>query len=231
MASKPSALGRGMKVTILHGTTVCLIFGLLSWGCSGATPDEASATGGIAAYVPGPFPDTRFGLAPGSGGNSGGRSSTFAGGTGGSGTPLATTGGTANSAVSNFWPASYDASGAPSPANGRHHAGADCLMSGCHSSTSSRNFLFGGTVYQSNGTTGAASVQVGVSVGGKVYTAYSASNGNFWVAAGATAVDLSQAGVKMRSALGEVEKHVTAVGAGCNSCHTGNQVLISPLGG
>lgn len=98
----------------------------------------------------------------------------------------------------------------------------NCLS--CHTSGGLK-FAFGGTVFQTGGATGAAHVQVGVRDGSGLRTAYSGTNGNFWVS-GAD-VDWANAEVRMRNADGEVIKDVAAA-AGCNMCHTGAAALIEP---
>jgi hypothetical protein len=88
-------------------------------------------------------------------------------------------------------------------------------------------FALGGTVFQTGGSTGAAHVQVGVRDGAGLRTAYSGTNGNFWVFDNGTDVDWANAEVRMRNADGEVIKDVTGA-SGCNSCHTGGAALIEP---
>jgi len=97
---------------------------------------------------------------------------------------------------------------------------------GCHA-TGPFTFDFGGTVYESDGTTPAANVQVGVRDANGLRTAYSASNGNFWVVDIGTPMDWGTAEVRVRNESGEVTKP-NAAAAGCNGCHTGSEALLEP---
>ena len=191
-------------------------------------------TGGTGGYLTGgtggmPTGGTGGDLTGGFGGDlTGGTGGFLTGGTGGDqtgGTGGDQTGGSGG-AQDDFWQDAYDPAGLPPPPNqsGRHDAGQACMP--CHQSM--RPFLFGGTVYQSGGFTGAANVQVGVLSGGVLYTAYSGTNGNFWVS-GTGSIDWANAQVRIRTANGEIIKPATADnGPDCNSCHTGGQTLIAP---
>lgn len=106
------------------------------------------------------------------------------------------------------------------------------MGAGCHVAGSrAPAFLYGGTVYQANGTTAAAGVQVGVSDGTRTYSTYSASNGNFWLPSSAGTLDWSKALVRLRNATGETIKPAgTSVGAGCNGngCHSAGSRITAP---
>ena len=165
----------------------------------------------------------------GSGGAAtGGSAGSATGGSAGS-----ATGGSAGSATGGsgggtpFWTDTYNPSGTPNPASGQHKAGQNCKS--CHTS-GSRNWVFAGTIYGSNGTTGQAHVQVGVKDKNGLYTAYSGANGNFWLAPGPT-IDWATAEARARDANGETVMAVgNGIAAGCNSCHstTSNGRLIAP---
>ena len=134
--------------------------------------------------------------------------------TGGAATGGAATGG------SSFWTTVvYSPSGAPSPADGHHNPSQNCAQ--CHVSGSASGapiWMFGGTVYQANATTPAPNVQVGISDGTSLYTAYSAANGNFWLAGSGT-INWAKAQVRVRNANGESTMVGATPSAGCNLCH------------
>ena len=90
-------------------------------------------------------------------------------------------------------------------------------------------FAFGGTIYEDDGTTGAANVEVGVLAGDQTYTAYTATNGNFWLEAATNSIDWTGAVVVVRNGNGESRMTSQASGA-CNLCHDGNvgDLLIEP---
>jgi hypothetical protein len=128
-------------------------------------------------------------------------------------------------ADADFWSGAYDPTALPNPANGDHNAGQACLY--CHGSMGNRTWAFGGTVYESDGTTPAANVEVGVRDGITFVSAYSATNGNVWLPAGGLAIDWENAEIRLRTANGE--KVMVDVGNGdCNTCHSGDSVLIAP---
>jgi hypothetical protein len=94
----------------------------------------------------------------------------------------------------------------------------------CHDSGgvagAQRQWLFGGTVFQSDGTTAAAHVEVAVTDGTNTYTTYSATNGNFWVPASQGTLNWTSARAIIRNANGETSMTDTPQ-AGCNNCHNG----------
>jgi cytochrome c553 len=105
------------------------------------------------------------------------------------------------------------------------------MGSACHASTqTSRAFAFGGTVYQTGGSTAAANVQIAITSGTTTVTTYSATNGNFWLPlASAPSINWTTATVHLRNAKGEVAKASgTSVAAGCNSCHGSTMRIIGP---
>ena len=162
-----------------------------------------------------------------------------------------------------LWPDAFAANCTPPSINdraqtdGHHHAGENCMTSGCHlnptlaahnAGTNCRGsgchdqgspdgsgapaFHFGGTVYQALTLTADPGVEVGVQTAEGFFSACSASNGNFWhVAPSRTAPPLtwSSATARMRNANGEASM-MTTVAAGCNAdlCHAGKQKLTSP---
>jgi len=74
---------------------------------------------------------------------------------------------------------------------------------------------------------GAAShVEIGVLSNGVLYSAYSATNGNFWVV-GSTDIDWATAEVRMRDSNGETSMQSQA-SSNCNSCHVSGAALIAP---
>lgn len=143
------------------------------------------------------------------------------------GTPAG--GGTAPSTTFQ-WPAAYDPAAAPAPADGHHNAGAGCMITACHATTIP--FVFGGTVYKADGTTGAANVQVGISDGTITLTAYSGANGNIWLPSSAAAsVNWASAVIALRNKNGERTKPASAGrGSGCNGngCHGAAMRVIEP---
>jgi hypothetical protein len=124
-----------------------------------------------------------------------------------------------------FWAAAYDPAGQPTPADGEHQAGNNCMV--CHTSgPGDPLFVLGGTVYQADGTSPAANVEVGVRDNSGFYSGYSATNGNFWVPVPGT-IDWASADVRMRNENGESMMISTATGA-CNQCHAGGLLLKEP---
>ncbi len=128
-------------------------------------------------------------------------------------------------ASADFWQDDYNPQGLPSPSSGEHRAGDDCM--GCHDSMGSRTWAFGGTVYESDGSTGAPNVQIGIWDGVNFWSTYSGNNGNFWVPANGPSIDWASAEVRMRNENGEVAMESEAA-AGCNGCHSDGLALIAP---
>ncbi len=90
-----------------------------------------------------------------------------------------------------------------------------------------RTWAFGGTVYTSGGSIGAANIQIGIWDGVNFWATYSASNGNFWIPANGQSIDWASAEIRMRNENGEVAMQGEGA-AGCNSCHSGGMALIAP---
>jgi hypothetical protein len=142
-----------------------------------------------------------------------------AGGVATTGGNRATGGASATGGVSFWTTVTYSSSGSPNPADGHHNPGQNCIQ--CHvsgSSTGATVWLFAGTVYKTDGTTPAPNVQVGVSDGAILYTAYSATNGNFWVPGPGT-VNWATAQVRIRNANGELIMAGATPASTCNTCH------------
>jgi hypothetical protein len=200
-------------------------------GGIGGTPTSGSTSGGFPSGgngAGGSSTGFAFGGAKATGGAGiGGAKATGGAATGGAATGGAATGGAATGGAatggaatggSSFWKTvTYNSTGLPNPSNGNHNAGMNCRQ--CHDgSTDAPVWLFGGTVYQANGTTPAPNVQVGVNDGTNLYTAYSATNGNFWVA-GSGNLNWATAQVRVRNAKGELSMSGATPAATCNLCH------------
>ena len=127
------------------------------------------------------------------------------------------------------WPGVFDPAGAPTPATGQHNPGSSCMLSSCHGTKVP--FVFGGTVYQADGTTAAQHVEVGVADAALTLTAYTASNGNIWLPSSAGAIDWANAVISVRSVTGEVVKPASSPrGSSCNGsgCHNTAMRLKEP---
>lgn len=195
----------------------------LPLGCGGDDSSSDSGTGGAAAV------GTGGGVGSGVGGTD-----TGAGGvTSGSGGSNSGVGGT----DATYWPEAYNPAGAPVDdvdadgvyyhANDVWRAPGNCML--CHASLNQPFMAFGGTVFQSDGVTPAAHVQVGVKDGANSYFVYSNAKGHYW-AAGANNVNWPGADIRMRNSTGEIPKtSVMERGADCDSCHVDAQLLtIAP---
>jgi hypothetical protein len=148
------------------------------------------------------------------------------GGTGGEAGVAGAAGTDGGAEAAAFWEESYDPAGLPDVQNGKHSPGMNCER--CHAS-GDETFLFGGTVYEADGTTAAPNVEVGVRDGTNFYSSYTATNGNFWVlATGGATIDWANADVRVRNQKGERQKEITATSGACNSCHTGAAALKEP---
>jgi hypothetical protein len=167
-----------------------------------------------------------------SGGTTGG--TTISGGTlsgGTTGTGGTRTGGTTSTGTSSgtgsWWPAAFNATTLPNPSNGNHNAGKACLS--CHvSGGQAPSWLFGGTTYDSAGTTGVAHLQIGIKDGTKFFSAYSATNGNIWLPTASNTVNWANAEIRLRSATGEKIMGKTATSGDCNSCHSSGNRILTP---
>jgi len=162
-----------------------------------------------------------------------------------------------------FWPDAFAVNCTPPSINGRqltdghHHAGENCMTSGCHldpelaahyegsncrgsgchangspDGSGAPAFLFGGTIYRAVSLLAAPSAEIAVRTVEGYYSACSAVNGNFWsLAPSRTSPPLtwSSAEARVRSADGE-SVMTTTLAAGCNAglCHADKQKLTSP---
>jgi len=203
-------------------------------GSSDASPAQniggSANEGGLPSYG---YGGTESGTAAtGTGGNTststsksiGGTSNTSTGGdtsTNGTGTggASATTGG---AAPFDWGTDTYDPSNASSVDHQNHNAGAPCFAN-CHT----HDFTLGGTVYQANDAA-ASGVELGIIVGGTLYTTYSGTRGNFFLTVPGT-VDWATAPIGMRSSNGSV-LHPTMGGlsGNCNSCHGSSNRIVTP---
>lgn len=96
----------------------------------------------------------------------------------------------------------------------------DCMT--CHNGTTASGFLFGGTIYTDTGATrGAAGIEVRVvDSTGNGYSAYSDSDGNFWIDNDTAASLPGTSGA--RDGSGNVQLMIgSTTSPGCNSCHNG----------
>jgi hypothetical protein len=151
------------------------------------------------------------------------------GGTKAAGGTKATGGATSTASTStaafNWGTNTYNPSGGSSISYQTHEVGTACLAS-CHS----HRFTTGGTIYQANGTTAAANVEIGVIVNGTLYTTYSGSGGNFYLTISGT-VDWSTAQVAIRTSTGTaVHPTTTGMSGNCGSanCHTSSNRIVVP---
>ena len=153
---------------------------------------------------------------------------------GGSGNSGAANGGTAStndaSADANVddagfdWgPASYDPTGGSSVTYQDHFNGDPCFQA-CHD----HSITIGGTAYLANGTDTASNVEIGVWIGGTLFTSYAGSNGNFFTNFFGT-VDWTKAAIAVRNANGTKKMPANPNASGdCNHCHDGTQRILIP---
>lgn len=215
------AAGEGGSITTTGGT------GGRTGGTGGRTGGTGGRTGGTGGGMTGG--EAGSGVGGTTGGSAGEATVTggSAGTPGGAGTP-----GTAGAAgtPAEFWADAYDPGGLPEPAEGgpspTHGVGEAC--GSCHDGSGGPPaFLFGGTVYEADGSTGAANVQVGVLVGTTLYTTYSAENGNFWVLGDPGDIDWPADDIRLRNENGGIANDNHG-GTSCNQCHTGGIALTEP---
>ncbi len=98
--------------------------------------------------------------------------------------------------------------------------GVNCLT--CHNGATATQFLFAGSIYTDiNATTGAADVEVRVvDANGTGLSAYSDTDGNFWIPNNTALATPGQAGA--RDGNGNLALMPASVQTGgCNSCHNG----------
>jgi hypothetical protein len=85
---------------------------------------------------------------------------------------------------------------------------------------------FGGSVYQSNGTTTVGNAQIGIRMGGTLVTTYSGSKGNFYSNASGT---WATAQIAIRTATGTAVMPTNASASGdCNTCHNASNRIVTP---
>jgi hypothetical protein len=219
-ASNVGATGKGGATTTSTGGSTATKTDTGAGGASAAAGGASASSGGKT---------TAGGASTSLGGK------TTAGGTSASGGTPATGGKTAAGGTSSgatfTWPGAYNPNGTAPVASGEHRPGTNCMTSSCHGpATGSRAFAFGGTLYQANGTTAAAHIQIAIVSGTKTYTTYSGTNGNFWLPlASASGIDWTAAAVHLRSAAGTSTKPSDAgVNASCNSCHGAGSRITAP---
>jgi hypothetical protein len=207
---------------IANGGTKAAAGGSMTIGTGGsrttATGGGKLATGGKTTTGAGGKTVTGTGGKTGAGGTgTGGKTAT--GGAGGK------TGTGGSGATSDFFPKAYNSACVGDARVGaNHYPNQDCLA--CH-----RGWPFAGTVFQSNGSTGAQNVEIGIKSGSNfLSTCTSRSGGIFLVRSGT--VSWSNAEVRIRNSKGEkssMHKDGDLSGS-CNAggtCH-GSTKLIEP---
>jgi hypothetical protein len=166
------------------------------------------------------------GGSPSAGGVSGTGGSPSTGGLSGTGGSPSTGGlsGAGGSSTSAFdWgTTAYNASGDSSVAYQGHYTGQSCVSATCHK----HKISFGGTVYQSNGTTTADSAQIGIRMGGTLTTTYGGKQGNFF--GNLTGDTWSSAQIAVRTASGtQVMPSNDSASGNCNGCHTTSNRIVT----
>jgi len=203
VSDKPIVLGLGALLLAIVPLAACN-----DDGDSGATTTTSTST------------------SSGSGGGGTGGTTSSGAGTGGATSSGGGTGGTTSSGGGTppYWEEDYVPDQLPDPSTGNHNAGLDCMT--CHNAGTHVR-LFAGTIYQSDGTTPAPSVEIGVRDGDTLRTTYSATNGNFWFTDDGGTINWSTALIQARNANGAVAMF-TPGGAGCNLCHTSSLPITEP---
>ena len=202
-----SGVGSGGTVAVVGGNpNIGGATMIAQGGSTAAGGTSATARGGATMGVGGTSATARGGASAKGG-------TTSSGGTTG-------TGGSSGGSSAGFWKAvTYSATGLPDVPSGNHNAGQNCLN--CHTGTTGApHWYFAGTVYKADGKTPAPNVQIGVNDGTNLYTAYSATNGNFYLRTAAT-INWASAQVHIRNSNGELTMSGAVPAAACNSCHTG----------
>ena len=231
--------------TLLVGLAAAFALGMTG-GCGsdddGGGGSGGSATGGVAGTATGGAAGTATGGAAGTatggaaGTATGGAAGTATGGAAGTATGGAAgtaTGGAAGAAGSAgagggkaFFPNPYDANCQSDKYKKNHNTDQNCMT--CHGPTGKeKEWLFGGTIWQTGGSVGAAKVEVGVSDGTNFYYACTDPDGKFFVEKqGGATINWATAETRMRNANGE-KKMIAKPTAACNTCHA-SQKLIQP---
>jgi hypothetical protein len=188
-------------------------------GASGEEGGSSGATG--AADGGGPSENGTGGAGGGQGGDAGVVDAAGAGGDEGDGS------GGQGETVASWWPTAYDAKGIPSPSDGHHRDGENCLV--CHAEAGEAPaWLFGGTVYNAAGTAGLAHVEVGIRDGARFYSAYSGENGNVWTPQGSPSINWDNAEIRVRNGFGEILMTSEGDNGDCNHCHDSTLRIIVP---
>ncbi len=186
-----------------------------------STSAGATATGGSRAAGG----SSQTGGKSSTGGLSASGGSRLTGGATATGGNLATGGTSAAGGGSGFnWGTStYNPTGGSAVNHQGHNTGAACLAS-CHS----HNFQAGGTIYQTNGTSTAGNVQIGIIMNGTLFTGYSGTQGNFFFAVSGT-LNWATAQVAIRTATGTaIHPATTGLSGNCNSCHNSTNRIVVP---
>jgi hypothetical protein len=238
------ALEESMNRIALLGSSA-LLAGLVIWGCGSSEsttdstgPSAGGASGGAGTSAAGKAGTGTAGTGTagqgtagsgtagqGTGGQGTAGQGTAGQGTAGQGTAGSGTAGQAGAAA--FFPNPYNPNTQGDP-GADHHVGDNCFNAACHDGTNNEapKWLFGGTVFKADKTTGAAHVEVGVKDPGGFYSTYTANNGNFFVDSAAT-INWASAEIRIRNANGE-RKMNSQANNGCNVCHTGAMVIVEP---
>jgi len=182
-------------------------------GSGGATGSGGSTASGAGAG----------GCGTGGRGSGGALTSGGAVGSGGKGTGGATGAGGGTGSPFDWGTTTYNASGGASVAYQGHFTGQSCLSATCHK----HNITYGGTIYQSNGSSTAGNVQIGIRAGSNLVTTYSGSQGNFY--GNISGASWATAQIAIRNASGTAVMPTNASASGeCNSCHGSSNRLVVP---
>ncbi len=120
-------------------------------------------------------------------------------------------------------PTKYDANGGSSITYQDHFNGDPCFDA-CHD----HRITIGGTVYQANGTDASSNAEVGVWIGGALFTSYTGINGNFFTNF-LGAADWAKATIAVRNANGTKRMPANPNASGdCNHCHESALRIVSP---
>ncbi len=128
-----------------------------------------------------------------------------------------------NDAGFDWGPTDYDATGGLSVSYQDHFNGEPCFAS-CHD----HGITLGATVYQANGTDTAANAEIGVWLGGALFTCYSGSGGNFFTNFLGN-LAWTKAAIAVRNANGTTYMPANADANGnCNACHDSSHRIVVP---
>ena len=188
---------------------------LLVSACSGPDRlmDPVVSEGGTYFTAPGGASELSSGGAGNSGGANGGTASA----------QDASVDAGSDDAGFDWGPTRYDTTGGSNVTYQDHFNGQPCFDA-CHD----HRIAIGGTVYQTNGTDTASNAEVGVWIGGALFTSYAGSNGNFFTNFFGT-VDWSQAAIAVRNANGTRTMPANPNASGdCNHCHDSTRRIVAP---